>query len=387
MECNETGAGSIYWSEVPFERNLSRRRLLSALAAFPAARLLSGQDKPTTFSTDVKLVNILATVRDKKGKIVSNLSQNDFLLDEDGKQQTIKFFSRESNLPLTIGLMVDTSGSQRNVLASERTASYQFFDQILREDRDLAFVIHFDFDVELLQDLTPSRQKLEKALDLLQVGERPQNQQQQSGPYPGGGQQGGQYPGGGGGGGYPYPGGRRYPGGGGRRYPGGRGGGRYPGGGRRGGGGGTKLYDAILLAGDELMKKQKGRKALVLLTDGVDHGSKSTIFQAIESAQRSDTVVYSVLFADSRGFGMQGGADGKKVLEQIAKETGGGFFEVGRSHPIEKVFATVEEELRNQYSIGYTPDQPNPNGVYRHIHLTAKGKGLVVQAREGYYPA
>ena len=148
------------------------------------------------------------------------------------------------------------------------------------------------------------------------------------------------------------------------------------------------------------MKKQQGRKALVLLTDGVDHGSRTTQFQAISSAQRSDTLVYSVLFADSgssfSGFGNQrrgypsssgGGENGKKVLQQIAHETGGGFFEVGRSHPIDKAYATIEEELRNQYSIGYTSDQPNPDRVYRHIHLAAKPKGMVVQAREGYYPA
>lgn len=344
-------------------------------------------DRPT-YSADVNVVNLFATVRDKKGQIVNNLTKDDFVLDEEGKPQSIRFFSKESNLPLTLGLLVDTSGSQRNVLAAERTASQKFFNQILRQDRDLAFVIHFDFEVELLQDLTPSQKNLEDALDLLQIGQRNQSPQQDpnSSPNgnPGGGYPGGGYPGGG------YPGRRRYPGGG---YPGGG----YPGGGQRGGGNGTKLYDAILLASDELMKKQKGRKALVLLTDGVDHGSRTTLYQAISSAQRSDTLVYSVLFADSSsgfsGFGrprMGGGPgygeNGKKVLQQIAHETGGGFFEVGHSHPIEKVFATIEEELRNQYNIGYTPDQPNPDGIYRHIHLAAKPKGMVVQTRDGYYP-
>lgn len=391
---------------MPSEFKLSRRSLLSALLLAPGGRLLIGQQaaapqppaeqQPPKFSTDVKVVNVFATVRDKKGKIVNNLTKDDFALDEDGRPQAIKFFTPESNLPLTLGLLVDTSLSQRNVLQSERTASYRFFDQMLREDRDLAFLIHFDFEVELLQDLTPSREKLEKALDLLEIAHRDPNQQQ-------GGNQGGNYPNGGGGG-YPgggYPGGGyppRYPGGG---YPGGG----YPGGGRRGGG--TKLYDAILLASDELMKKQQGRKALVLLTDGVDHNSKTTLFQAIEAAQRSDTVVYSVLFSDSEsngpvGFGgpgmgrrggmgrpggYGGGENGKKVLEQIAKETGGGFFQVSHSHPIEKIYATIEEELRNQYNIGYTSDQTNSGGVYRHIHLATKNKGLVVQAREGYYPS
>ncbi len=405
--------------------------MLSALFLLPGARLLGGQQStvqqqppaapqppagppapaatqaPTTYSTDVKVVNLFAVVHDKNGKIVNSLKQNDFVLDEDGRTQTIKFFSQESNLPLSLGLLVDTSGSQRTVLDAERTASYKFFDQVLREDRDLAFLIHFDYEVELLQDLTASRQNLEKGLDLLQIGQRDQNQQQQGqqggnsgGGYPqGGGYPGGGYPGGG------YPGGRRYPQGGG--YPGGG----YPGGGYPSGGGrsygGTKLYDAILLASDELMKKQQGRKALVLLTDGVDHGSKTTLFQAIASAQRSDTLVYSVLFEGSQQYGgpsfggpgmgrrrmggpggYEGGENGKKILQQIAHETGGGFFQVSHSHPIDKVFATIEEELRNQYSLGYTSDQPSTSGGgYRHIHVAVKSKGMVVQAREGYYPS
>ncbi|HEV2446610.1 MAG TPA: VWA domain-containing protein, partial [Candidatus Sulfopaludibacter sp.] len=375
------------------ESNLSRRSLLSAMFLLPGARLLRGrqenpQQPPATFSADVKVVNLFAIVRDKKGKIVNNLAKDDFLLDEDGRPQTIKFFNKESNLPLTLGLLVDTSGSQRNALNSEREASQRFFAQILREDRDLAFLIHFDFEVELLQDLTPSREKLEKALDLLQIGQRDPNQQQGGNGNPGGNQGGGYPPGGG------YPGGG-YPGGGypRRRYPGGG----YPGGGGGMRGGGTKLYDSIMLACDELMKKQKGRKALVLLTNGVDHGSKTTLFEAIASAQRTDTLVYSVLFGDSEsagpvsfgGMGRRpmggpgyGGENGKKVLEQIARETGGGFFQISRSHTIDQAYATIEEELRNQYNLGYTSDQPGESGVYRHIHLTVKTKSMVVQTRE-----
>lgn len=369
----------------------------------PCARLLGAQQAsaqqteaaqpPASYSADVKVVNLFAIVRDKKGKIVTDLTKDDFVLDEDGHPQAIKFFSQESNLPLSLGLMVDTSPSQRTVLDAERTASQKFFDQVLHQDRDLAFVIHFDYEVELLQDLTASHEKLEKALDLLQIGQRP-NQQQQGGNNPNdpNGNP-GQYPGGGyPGGGYPYPGGgyprRRYPGGG---YPGGG----YPNGGRAGG---TKLYDSILLACDELMKKQQGRKALVLLTDGVDRGSKTTLYQGIASAQRADTAVYSVLFEGSQpspmGLGGRrpmggpgsGGENGKKVLQQIAQETGGGFFQVSHNHPIDKIYETIEEELRSQYNLGYTSDQPPSGGVYRHIHLAVKNKGMVVQARDGYYP-
>jgi VWFA-related protein len=349
---------------------ISRRTLLSALPVFAAARRLRAQEQRPTFSAGVKVVNLFATVRNKQGQIVKDLTQNDFLLDEDGRPQTIKYFSQESNLPLTLGLLVDTSGSQRRVLADERLASFRFLRQVLREDRDLAFVIHFDFEVELLQDLTDSRLKLEKALDQLEVASG--RRQQNSGGYPGGG------------GGYPGSRGRGRGG-----YPGGGGGGMR--------GGGTILYDAVLLASDELMKKQTGRKALILLTDGVDTGSKVSLSHAVESAQRSDTLVYGVLFADTDAYGggmvfggrgriPMGQGDGKKVLDKISRETGGRFFEVSKRQPIEKVFAAIEEDLRNQYSIGYTPDGTNTSG-YRSVHLTAKHRGLIVQTREGYYPS
>jgi VWFA-related protein len=390
----------IFFSEVFTENQLTRRSLLSALSLFPAVRLLSGQQgqpagQTPKYSAEVKVVNLFATVRDKSGKIVKGLTKDNFALEEENRPQTIKFFEQESSLALYLGLLVDTSGSQARVLGDERTAGLKFFDQILRPDRDLAFVIHFDYEVELLQDFTASRQKLESGLDLLQVGQQPQQQQTQ--------QQGGGYPQGSG-----YPSGRRNPQG---------------GGGSRGRSGGTKMYDAILLASEDLMSKQKGRKALILLTDGVDTGSKVTLYQAITAAQKSDTLVYSVLFSDPSAYGssnqggfggpgMGGGGrgrnrggmgmpipvprstgqnmpDGKKVLQQIAQETGGRFYEIGRFHyPLDKAFADIEEDLRNQYNIGYTPDQAAEAGAYRHIHLTAKtskNKDLVVQTREGYY--
>ena len=392
---------------------LSRRHLLAALSAFPASRLLraaeqqaaaaaqtpQSQDNPATFSSDVNVVNVFATVRDKKGQIVKNLTKDDFLLDEDGRPQSIKYFSQESNLPLTLGLLVDTSGSMTRVLNDERSAARSFFDQVLRPDRDLAFVIHFDFEVELLEDLTSDRVKLMKAIDELEIGNRRQQQQQQGGQYPNGG--GGGYPGGG------------YPGGG---YPGGGGG--YPGGGRRRGGGGqggTDLYDAVYLGGNDIMTKQKGRKAMILLSDGEDTGSRETLSAAIESAQRADTLVYTILIRDSEsgfsgpmmggrgmgrrtGMGYPGGGypggggngrvDGKKVMQQLAQETGGRFFEISKSHPVDKIFQAIQEDLRNQYSIGYSSDAGKESATYyRKIHLTAKKKDLTVTAREGYYPA
>lgn len=335
----------------------------------PSGRLL-GQQQPK-IAVEVKVVNVFATVHDKKGQIASNLGKNDFTLEEDGRPQTIAYFSKDNNLPLTLGLLVDTSMSQRRVLDQERSASHSFLDDMVRQDKDKAFVLHFDNEVELLQDLTASRDKLERALDLLNT---PPSDQQSRGSR----------------GGDP------------------RGGGSRP----RYSGGGTLLYDAVYLASDEVIKKQAGRKALIVLSDGVDHGSKETLATAIETAQRADTVVYSILFTDDQeppehgrfgmeipGMGRHGGGgggggqrrypqedrpDGKKVLERLSQETGGQLFEVSKKEPIDKIFRTIAEDLRNQYSIGYAP--PADDGIgYHKIHLAAKQKDLAVQARDGYY--
>jgi VWFA-related protein len=298
----------------------------------------SQQSAPITLN--VNAVNLLGTVRDKHGNIIRNLTKDDFVLEQDGKPQTITYFAKESDLPLTLGLLIDTSMSQRRVLDQERTASRTFLDQILRVDKDRAFIIQFDREVTLLQDLTSSRQKLQAAIDQIAA---PQFSQASNGGSSGGG-------------------------GGGGRGSHGR------------GGGGTLLYDAVFLASDELMKKQQGRKAVIILTDGVDHGSKETLEEAIATAQRADTLVYCILFADKEGYGNGGGfggphmgggmggrggrgggypprteeshPDGKKVLRQMSEASGGRFFEVSKKEPIDKIYDAVDEELRHQYSLG-----------------------------------
>jgi VWFA-related protein len=355
--------------------------ILLALSAAISLRSLPAQDVPT-FSSDVKVVSVLATVRDKHGQIVNNLTKDDFKLQQDGQPQTIHYFAKETDLPLTLGLLVDTSMSQRRLIDQERTASYSFLNNLMRPDKDKAFVIHFDWDVELLQDTTDSRQKLEAALDKL------------DNPHFGSGGGGGSQSGGGGGGG-------------------------YPGGGGGGGGhhmsGGTDLYDAVFLASDEIARKLKGRKALIILSDGVDTGSKVSLDRAIETAQRADTLVYSILYADPDAYGHQGypgggmgrhggwggpgggmgrpggsypqasHPDGKKVLERISRETGGRFFEVSKKQPIDQIYTQIEQELRNQYSLGYTPDKAVTGSGYHKINLTTTNKDLIVQTREGYY--
>ena len=338
---------------------------------------------PPKIAMEVKSVAVPTTVRDKKGKIISNLTKDDFAIEEDGRPQVINYFARENDLPLRLGLLVDTSLSQAKVIEDERTASYSFLDHLLRE-KDLAFVIHFDKEVELLEDFTGSKPKLQAALQSLHTPQIEADNGQNGGNNGGGSQ------GGGGIGGM---------GGGGRRGGGGGGQGM-----RRGGG--TLLYDAVYLAGDELMSKQQGRKALIILSDGVDHGSKESVTTAIETAQRADTVVYSILFKDEEGYGnrpnmsmgpfgggRRGGGrypqeqrpDGKKILQQISTATGGRMFEVSKKETVDKIYAQIEEELRNQYSLGYTPDK-NTGAGYHKIHVTTtKQKDLVVQARDGYY--
>lgn len=339
------------------------------------SRRLAAWQQPdhANFSTGVNVVNVLVSVHDKEGQTVKGLTANEFKLDEDGHPQTIRYFAQQFDLPLTLGLLIDTSGSQRRVLDQERRASYQFFEHVLREDRDKAFVIHFDRQVELLQDLTSSRKDLETALQDLDA--RPQLNRRS---------QGSSYPDPQGGGGYPPQGSRAS--------------------------GGTTLYDAVLLASDELMKKQQGRKSLILLSDGVDNGSKVSLSSAIESAQRADTSVYSIRFADEDAYsqfqnspfggfggGRRGGmgrgrmpaqshVDGKKILQQISRETGGEYFDVTKKMPLEMIYDRIEQDLRNQYNLGYTSDQTG-GSYYRKIHVTTAQKNATVQARDGYYPA
>jgi len=312
-----------------------------ALKPLPLLVLVSfvcaGQD--ANFSTDVNVVNLFATVRDGSGRVVNDLTKNDFTLEEDGRPQTIRYFAQESGLPLTLGLLVDTSVSQERVLGEERIASYRFLSQVLRPSKDRAFIIQFDSQVELLQDLTSSRDRLGDALARLETPAQKKPKHKRGTPNIG-----------------------------------------------RWAIAGTDLYDSILLASDELMRNQSGRKALILLTDGVDNGSQVSLSHAIESAQVADTMVFSILFADSHAYeGVYASINGKKVLQRISQETGGVFFQVSNDKPISSIYAQLQEELRNQYSIGYTPDRSGDIPGYRKISLVAKRAGLLVLTRDGYY--
>lgn len=307
----------------------TRREILRGAAALCGAGLARGQDQPR-FSAEVKVVNVLATVRDKAGSLVGNLSQNDFSLAEDGRAQTIRYFARETDLPLTLGLMVDTSGSQRHVLDAERGASMRFLDRVVREDKDRVFITQFDSTVRMRQSLTSSVAKLEDALAYVDTETRRQLREQN--------------------------------------------------------GGGTLLYDAVVLACDEVMRKPAGRKALIVLSDGVDHGSDGTLKDAVEAAERADTLLYSILYSDPGAYGiLGGGGDGKRVLERMSNDSGGSFFEVSKKHTVDEMFDVLQQELRTQYSLGYVSDKPVTVSGFRAIQLTVRQKGLVAQARHRYW--
>jgi len=290
--------------------------------------MASGQEDEAIFKTDVRVVNVLASVRDKKGTFIRDLSKDDFSLLEDGRPQTITYFSRETNLPLTLGLMVDTSMSQHRLLDAERGASYRFLDRMLR-DQDQVFIMQFDMAVQLPQDLTSSRKQLEDTLPLVDTPTRDELRME----------------------------------------------------GMRGG---TLLYDAVVRASNDIMKKRTGRKALIVLSDGGENGSEATLEEAIDAAQLADTLIYSVLFADPayQGFG---GPDGASILRRLSKETGGGFYEVSKKQSIDQIFDRIQDELRSQYSLGYVPDKPVTVSEFRRIRLTTRQPGLVVQARDRYW--
>jgi len=302
------------------------------------AALLLAQDDPATLKVEVNLVNLLFTVRDKKGGLVGNLNKDDFKVFEDGKEQQVKYFNRETDLPLTIGLLIDVSGSQMNLIEIEKNAASQFFGTVLRK-QDLAFLISFGEDSELLQDYTNSPKLLRAGLNGLQVS---------SGV-------GGVGPG-------PVP-----------TISQPR---------------GTVLYDAVYVASADQLKGQVGRKVLVLITDGEDEGSKYKISQAIEAAQKADAIIYGFYYVDrgfymSRGMIFQGGSD--SALRQMSEDTGGHVFHIDRRTTLQQAFDELQEEMRSQYAIGYTPTNPAKDGTFRKIEIRTGNKDWKVQARKGYY--
>jgi VWFA-related protein len=364
-----------------------------------------------TLAVKANLVVIPTVVRDKKGAIVKDLKKEDFSLEVEGQAQTIRYFDHDTDVPLTLGLLVDVSGSMRNEVDSEQTASQSFLDTMLAPSNgnrgaDKGFVVQFAKEVELLQDVTDSKPRLQRALKELGTSSPSfHNADDTSSSSSSGSSSSGSNTDSEG------------------RYI------RH---------GGTALYDAIYLSGDEVMSKQDGkRRALVVLTDGVDRGSKESLTDAIEAAQRSDTIVYGIYYKGEqprqdnnrpmqrRGYGggfpggypgggypgggyPQGGGngggqnprggsggdhkpnvDGKHVLERICGETGGRVFEVSKKQTVDDIYKQIGEELRSQYRLGFTPSGDAAKDRYHQINLALTGddakKKMDVQARDGYY--
>jgi VWFA-related protein len=335
-------------------KSLSFRRLLSGLAlvalapftlsqqsAQPAQSQQPADQTPAeTLKVNVNVVQLFFNVKDKHGALIPNLTKDDFSIAEDGKPQTIKYFTAESNLPLTIGMMIDASGSQRNVIDMEKEVGGAFLKQVLT-DKDEAYVISFDITVDLLQDFTRDTHRLQAALNKAKV-----NVDYTSGGIPGMG-------------GGPVPT---------QNAP------------------GTLLYDAVYLSAHDMLAKEVGRKAMILLTDGQDEGSRLKLRDAIEAAQKADAIVYVLLCAD-RGFYGGIGYSGESDMRKLTEQTGGRVINVGNKFDkLREAFDQIAAELRSQYNVGYVPTNLQLDGTYRKLEIKNK-QNYKIQARAGYYAA
>lgn len=314
--------------------------VLALLCQLPgvAQQLPTGREQqeqqPPVFRKNANLVNIFFTVKDKHGKLVPDLKKDEFEVLEDGKPQTIKYFAANSNQPLTLGILVDSSGSMQHMLPTEKIVAGDFLRQVLT-DKDLAFVESFDVSADLLQDLTSDVHLLRAGLQRARINDA----------------------GGGGAAGIP-----------------GIGQGPVPVSRPKG----TLLYDGVYLASDEILSRQVGRKAVVVLTDGVDQGSQTRLKEAIEAAQKADVICYVLLISDP----MYGGDS--HDMGMMAEQTGGRIITVNHPDKLQKAFAEISDELRSQYSIGYTPANEKADGTFRKIEIKSKDK-YKIQARKGYY--
>jgi VWFA-related protein len=302
--------------------------LLAAAIALPALPQEPEVQGPI-IKANVNLVNLFVTVRDKNKRIVTDLKQDDFKIAEDSQDQKIAFFSKEVTQPITLGLLMDTSGSEQYMLGAIQDGASSFLNRVMRQG-DEAMIMSFDLDVDLLSDFTDNRSELNRAIRKAQINT-----------------------GGGGGGGTP---------------------GTLPSGNK-----GTNFYDALYLACNEKLSTEAGRKAVVVLTDAEDNGSKVRVEEAIEAAQRTDTVVHILLVYDPHY-----GAN-QSVAKKITDETGGRMIVVNNEKHLQEAFDQISEELRSQYTIGYYPTNAARDGKFRKIKVDVTGKDLKVLARKGYY--
>src|SRR5271156_4208037 len=289
---------------------------------------------PQTLKRETNLVNVFVTARDKKNGIVSDLTQTDFKVSEDGQDQKVAFFEKDVNMPITLGLLIDTSGSMYNVIGAEQDTASRFLREVMRK-KDEAMVISFDFDVDLLADFTEDTNVLERAIRRTSISSVA-------------------------GGGVVTP-------------------GTIPQGNNAGG---TDLYDAIYLACHDELATEAGRKAVIVMSDMEDTGSKLRLQDAVEACQRADGVIHVLLISDS-GFFQGGGGAG--VARKMSDDTGGRVINVHSEKSLEKAFDVISEELRSQYVIGYYPTNDKHDGTFRKIKVDIARPDVKVLARRGYY--
>jgi VWFA-related protein len=285
------------------------------------------------------LVNVFVTARDKKNGIISDLTQNDFKVFEDGQEQKVAFFSKEVNMPITLGLLIDTSGSMYNVIGAEQDTASRFLREVMRK-KDEAMVISFDFDVDLLADFTEDTNVLERAIRRTSISSVA-------------------------GGGVVTP-------------------GTIPQGNNAGG---TDLYDAIYLACHDELATEAGRKAVIVMSDMEDTGSKLRLQDAVEACQRADGVIHVLLISDASFYQGFGGAfgGGPSVARKMSDDTGGRVINVHNEKSLEKAFDVISEELRSQYVLGYYPTNDKHDGTFRKIRVDVSRPDVKVLARRGYY--
>jgi len=296
------------------------------LFAMPAAP--QEQAQGPALKRTVNLVNLFATVRDKNKRIVGDLKQEDFKVFEDTGEQKLAFFAKEVTLPITLGILIDTSGSEQNRLGAEQEAASRFVERVMKKG-DEAMVISFDLDVDLLADFTDDRAQIERAINKARIGAVS--------------------------GGVVTP-------------------GTIP-----SNGGGTHFYDAVYLACNEKLVTEAGRKALVIITDAQDEGSKLRLEEAIESAQRTDTVVHVLLVHDP-GYSWR-----PDVARKLSDETGGRMIEVSSEKRLNEAFDQISEELRSQYTLGYYPTNTSKDGRFRRVRVETSNKDYKILTRKGYY--
>jgi VWFA-related protein len=320
--------------------NRTSPRALSAVTPQPPTTVQPQQDQqppqsPQTLKRETTLVNVFVTARDKKNGIISDLTQNDFKISEDGQDQKVAFFEKDVNMPITLGLLIDTSGSMYNVIGAEQDTASRFLREVMRK-KDEAMVISFDFDVDLLADFTQDTNVLERAIRRTSINSV-------------------------GGGGVVTP-------------------GTIPQGNNAGG---TDLYDAAYLACHDELATEAGRKGVILMTDAEDTGSKLRLQDAIEACQRADAVIHVLLISDSSFSGAFG--SGPSVARKMSDDTGGRVINVHNEKSLEKAFDVISEELRSQYVIGYYPTNEKRDGTFRKIKVDIARPDVKVLARKGYY--